>query len=199
VIVVTEVGGSEFFAPDRRLRSSVHTGQHYGENIVNSRISPGVSSPVSIVSDMRAEQQSSPKIGSGLAAVALVFVGGALGTLARAALLFDANSEVSHLIVLLSINTVGALVLGILTGSLHQGIITPRLNSVSRFLGTGLIGGFTSYSALALVSAEQLVSAPIVALVFGLGSVALGVVAAWTGFWSGSAAFRSMRVKESQE
>ena len=148
---------------------------------------------------MRAEQQSSPKIGSGLAAIALVFVGGALGTLARAALLFDANSEVSHLIVLLSINTVGSLVLGILTGSLHQGIITPRLSAVSRFLGTGLIGGFTSYSALALISAEELFTAPISAVVFGLGSVALGVLAAWMGFWVGSAAFRSMRVKESQE
>jgi fluoride exporter len=148
---------------------------------------------------MRAEHQSAPKFGSGLTTVALVFVGGALGTLARAALLLDANSDVTDLFVLLSINTVGALVLGVLTGSLDRRITSARNNAVRWFLGTGIIGGFTSYSALALVSAEQLFTAPTVAVLFGLGSVALGVFAAWVGFWLGSTAFRSMRVEGSQE
>ncbi|WP_156758882.1 fluoride efflux transporter FluC [Microbacterium karelineae] len=70
----------------------------------------------------------------------LVVAGGALGALLRWALTFDDSGVVSILIV----NVVGSALLGVVVGMLGDRHPLRRA-----FLGTGLLGGFTSYSALA--------------------------------------------------
>lgn len=187
VIVVAEVVGSAFFAPDRRLRSSVHTRQHYGENTGNLRISPGVSPAVTIVRSVREQHRNPSRFGSALATLGLVFIGGALGSALRSLLLFDSIAGGRNLLSLIAVNTLGSLALGFLIGNLHHRVASAQLEKVRVFVGTGLIGGFTSYSTLALLSAEALSTDPGIAIVFGLGSLVLGVVAAWLGLWFGSA------------
>lgn len=70
----------------------------------------------------------------------LVAVGGALGALLRWALTFDDAGVVSILIV----NVVGSTVLGVVVGMFGER--HPRRRAL---LGTGFLGAFTSYSALA--------------------------------------------------
>lgn len=74
----------------------------------------------------------------------LVIVGGAVGSLARGLLTlpFDGD-EAAGLAMLLAVNVAGCAALGFITGALGD---SPRLKAL---LGTGLCGGFTSYSALA--------------------------------------------------
>lgn len=115
--------------------------------------------------------------------IALVFAGGALGTLARELLMLAVPSTGRLPLSILIANLSGALLLGLLLemlgrpgerGSLHQ--------RVRAFLGTGVLGGFTTYSALAGATAVMLNDGlPLLALGYALGSVALGVLAAWLG------------------
>lgn len=76
----------------------------------------------------------------------LVVLGGAIGALVRGLLTlpFDPpDASVSGLIMLLSVNTLGSALLGVASGAIGD---RARLRA---FLGTGMLGGFTSYSALA--------------------------------------------------
>lgn len=79
--------------------------------------------------------------------VALVGLGGALGTLARAVITigFDAHEPVA----LLAVNLSGALLLGMLTALLKPRF-SPGAAHLQAFFGVGLLGGFTSYSALSV-------------------------------------------------
>lgn len=79
----------------------------------------------------------------------LVFIGGGTGALARALLLAAWPSPLFPLPVLV-INLVGALALGCLTGYLARREAAPRVRATRLLLGTGLLGGFTTYSTLAL-------------------------------------------------
>ncbi|WP_162893076.1 fluoride efflux transporter FluC [Microbacterium halotolerans] len=76
----------------------------------------------------------------------LIVLGGAIGALARGLLTlpFDPpDASVSGLVMLLSVNTLGSALLGLVNGAVGDRV---RLRA---FLGTGMLGGFTSYSALA--------------------------------------------------
>ena len=75
----------------------------------------------------------------------LVVFGGAIGALVRGLLTlpFDPpDASVSGLVMLLSVNTLGSALLGVVNGAIGD---RARLRA---FLGTGMLGGFTSYSAL---------------------------------------------------
>ncbi|WP_217135288.1 fluoride efflux transporter FluC [Leucobacter chinensis] len=83
--------------------------------------------------------------------VALVGLGGALGSLARALITisFDAHEPVA----LLAVNLSGALLLGMLTALLKPRF-SPGSAHLQAFFGVGLLGGFTSYSALCVQAIE---------------------------------------------
>jgi len=136
---------------------------------------------------MRKEHRNLSEFGSALVTLGLVFLGGAMGTALRATLLFESLAGGKNPFALMAVNTAGSLALGFLIGNLRHRATSAQLEKIRVFVGTGLIGGFTSYSALALLSAETLLSDTSVAIVFGLGSLVLGVVAAWLGLWFGNA------------
>lgn len=114
----------------------------------------------------------------------LVAVGGALGTGLREALslTFPPVSGVS--VTTGVINVVGAFVLGLLLEFLSgRGEDSGRRRDLRLFAGTGVLGGFTTYSALAtdtvlLGDTERFVAAgsyTVGTLVLGLAAAALGI------------------------
>ena len=88
----------------------------------------------------------------------LVFIGGGSGATLRALLLEVFPVEGLLPVTVLVINCAGALALGCLTGFLASSTAsywTPdALRSGQLLLGTGLLGGFTTYSTLALALAQ---------------------------------------------
>ncbi|MBF4608565.1 fluoride efflux transporter FluC [Curtobacterium sp. VKM Ac-1393] len=116
--------------------------------------------------------------------LALVALGGAIGTAARALLAgaFPAHDGVSWTI--LVINVVGAFCLGLLLEALaHHGADVGRRRAIRLLVGTGVLGGFTTYSTLADDTAQLLDGGrwgagsgyALVSVVLGLAAVALGV------------------------
>jgi fluoride exporter len=105
----------------------------------------------------------------------LVVLGGALGTGARAALQLAAGEALGPFFVPV-VNLVGAFALGWITAVLLRRADTPRTRAARMFAGTGILGGFTTYSALAVESAHD----PAL-LALGLGAAAVGTAGAWAG------------------
>lgn len=119
--------------------------------------------------------------------VVLVALGGALGSIARY-LLGAAIPRVGELPVdIFVINIVGAFLLGLLIETLvvwsHN---LGRRQDIQLFVGTGVFGGFTTYSALAVDTAVMLQQANIrAALIYSIGTVVLGAVATAIGVLAG--------------
>lgn len=131
----------------------------------------------------------------------LVFAGGAVGTALRYALILAIPSgRVGEIpCATFTANILGSLFLGVLVGFLTRPRFAsgPASNatgtapspkrtppqSARLFFGTGLLGGFTTYSAFALETVEILLQgAPLLAAGYALGSVVLGFTAALVGF-----------------
>lgn len=106
--------------------------------------------------------------------VVLVAVGGAIGTAARAGLTLAFSEDLGSALVPL-INVVGAFAIGILFGWRARMPQSSRAQRVQLFVGTGVLGGFTTYSALAVESADPGL------LWWGVATVLVGAVAAWGG------------------
>lgn len=106
--------------------------------------------------------------------VVLVAVGGAIGTALRAGITLAIGDDLGPALVPL-INVVGAFAIGILFGWRSRMPASSRAQRVQLFFGTGVLGGFTTYSALAVEAAEPGL------LWWGIGSVVLGTGAAWGG------------------
>lgn len=109
----------------------------------------------------------------------LVASGGAVGTLLRAAVGALWPSVLATLVV----NVVGAFLLGLIGERLAlRGPQTPRTTRTRLLVCTGGLGGFTTFSALALavqdLGAHGRVGA---ALAYGLGTLAAGAVACVAG------------------
>lgn len=105
--------------------------------------------------------------------VLLVAAGGTIGTAARLALgllLPDAG-----VLPVLIANVIGALLIGALTARL------PRATERRLLLGTGVLGGFTTYSAFTTGTVSLWTDAPLVALGYAVASLVLGVAAAALG------------------
>ncbi|ROP60500.1 CrcB family protein [Curtobacterium sp. PhB115] len=118
----------------------------------------------------------------------LVAVGGAIGTAARALLAeaFPAHDGISW--VILVINVVGAFCLGLLLDALaRRGPDVGRRRTIRLLVGTGVLGGFTTYSTLADDTAQLLDTGR-----WGAGSgyalltVVLGLLAVAAGVWVAS-------------
>ena len=115
--------------------------------------------------------------------VLLVFVGGCLGVLARALLSDHVGGATNFLTATFAINITGAFALSILIEALAlRGSDVGRRRAMRLFLGTGLLGGFTTYSALAVQTDVLLRHGHVgLALVYALGTVVLGFVASIAG------------------
>lgn len=116
-------------------------------------------------------------------AIALVFAGGSLGVFARAGLdrVFPDGPGLPTTTFL--INLLGAFALAVLIESLAlRGPDAGHRRVLRLTLGTGVLGGFTTYSALA-VQTDALVrdGHAATALAYAAGTVALGLVASLAG------------------
>jgi CrcB protein len=115
-----------------------------------------------------------------------VFLGGALGTAARAALVATVPSPPTWPVTVFAVNVIGSLLLGALVGTLGRRPATARGRSLRLLLGTGMLGGFTTYSALALDTVHlalggqvlQAVVVPVASVVVGIAAAALGIALA---------------------
>lgn len=103
-----------------------------------------------------------------------VAVGGAIGTAVRAGLTLALSADLGPALVPL-INVVGAFAIGILFGWRARMPESSRAQRVQLFVGTGVLGGFTTYSALAVESAD------LALLWWGVATVVVGTAAAWGG------------------
>ena len=119
--------------------------------------------------------------------IALVFAGGALGTGTRSAL----STAVPHFegvpLAVLGINVLGAFWLGLLLERLARtGADDGRRRDLRLLVGTGVLGGFTTYSALAADTATLLIEGhPGRAVAYALATLVLGLGAAWAGLRCG--------------
>ncbi|WP_404433856.1 CrcB family protein [Microbacterium lacus] len=130
--------------------------------------------------------------------IVAVFIGGALGTFARESTVLVVAAQEGVPWGILLVNMVGAFSLGVLLGALGaRDTETPVKRDVRLFFGTGVLGGFTTYSALATDTALLLESDPLAGSLYAVGSVIAGIALAALGVWVGSRVFP--RRADSQE
>ena len=115
--------------------------------------------------------------------IALVAAGGAVGTAVRAAVSLVVGDVGPVPVATLTVNLIGAFVLGALLEALEiSGPDRGRRLGARLFLGTGVLGGFTTYSALATATAELAVGGQVGwAAAYALGTVLLGGLASALG------------------
>ena len=129
-----------------------------------------------------------------MARIVAVLVGGFLGTFARFALdaLIPHTTPGAWAISTTLVNVTGSFVLGFLTASLWVRRSTPPWLKAG--LGPGLLGSFTTFSAIVLnvvaAAHEGRVADALLAL---LSSLLLGLAAAWLGLRLGARASRNTR------
>jgi CrcB protein len=117
-----------------------------------------------------------------LANIALVAVGGMVGTSARY-LIGAAIPKVAGLpVATFGINVLGAFLLGVLLEVLaRRGADVGRRRAVRLLVGTGVLGGFTTYSTLANDTANLIGAHPWHAISYSLGTVLAGAAASLAG------------------
>lgn len=112
-----------------------------------------------------------------------VFIGGVIGTAVRAALSEMQSSDWVWPWVTFCINMVGAMLLGFLLEYLARtGDDVGIRQSFRLFVGTGIIGGFTTYGTFILETDTRFMDAHMLAgLSYGVTSILLGLVFAACG------------------
>jgi fluoride exporter len=116
--------------------------------------------------------------------ILLVALGGAIGSVARFKLSGWVLQQASHWRFpagTFAVNVIGCFIAGLLAGlAVKQDVFTPEARV---FLFTGLLGGFTTFSAFGL---ETLVlfkrGEAGVAIANAVASVAVGLIVAWLGY-----------------
>lgn len=110
-----------------------------------------------------------------------VWVGGTVGTALRVVVTPD-RALASLPVATFVVNVVGAGLLGLLVERLSRRPEDRRQHVLGLLLGTGLLGGFTTYSALAVDCVQLLRSgATTAAVAYALGTLLVGGVACWVG------------------
>ncbi|WJL97152.1 CrcB family protein [Microbacterium sp. ET2] len=111
-----------------------------------------------------------------------VMAGGAVGAGLRALLLLPVagGARADVVAVTLVENVVGSFMLGVVVAVL--GDRRPRLRA---FAGTGVLGGFTTYSTFAVQTAQSTTDATATAILLVLASLLLGLLAAFGGLAAG--------------
>ncbi|AZS39269.1 Putative fluoride ion transporter CrcB [Microbacterium oxydans] len=107
--------------------------------------------------------------------ILLVAVGGTIGTAARLGLGLVLPQGGGFPFAVLIANIVGALLIGVLAARL------PATAELRLMLGTGVLGGFTTYSAFMTGALELWAGAPLLATAYLAGSLVLGLGAAALG------------------
>ncbi|WP_329105852.1 fluoride efflux transporter CrcB [Micromonospora sp. NBC_01699] len=113
--------------------------------------------------------------------LATVAVGGALGAAARYGVAVLWPTPSGHFPwTTLAVNLTGCLLLGLLMGFVNGRIAPHRL--IRPFLGTGLLGGYTTFSTYAVETRGLLATdRPLLACGYVLGTLAGALTAAWLG------------------
>lgn len=129
-------------------------------------------------------KQVSSVVTSILPRILLVAAGGALGSVARYLVVLwsgQAAGEGRFPLGTLAVNLVGCLVIGLVAGFCEQG---ESLSSDARlFVMTGVLGGFTTFSAFGLETVTLLRrDAFATALLYVTASVVGGLIAVWLGW-----------------
>ncbi len=129
-----------------------------------------------------------------LSYLGLAFVGGTAGTAAREAVSLGMPAVGGVPWAILTVNILGAFLLGLLLDSLARSGPDEGWRRRARILvGTGFMGGFTTYSALAADTAGLLgaghggASSPGVGLAYGVGTVLIGGLATFAGIATATA------------
>jgi CrcB protein len=118
----------------------------------------------------------------GWANIGLVALGGAVGTGTRYLIIMAIPPWAGVPMATLGINVLGAFVLGALLERLaDRGLDTGRSRRIRLLAGTGFLGGFTTYSALATDTATLLTTHAWRGIGYALGTVVLGAVASVAG------------------
>jgi len=122
---------------------------------------------------------------------ALVAVGGAAGTLARHGVAEVLDPDRLFPLATFLVNVTGSFALGALLAVLLVRDHRAPANRLRLLLGTGFLGGYTTYSALA-VETDTLLRGDHVALglAYAAGSVVAGLVAAFAGIAAARAVVR---------
>lgn len=107
--------------------------------------------------------------------ILLVAVGGTAGTAARLGLGLALPDVGGFPVAVLIANVVGALLIGVLAARL------PASADLRLLLGTGVLGGFTTYSAFMTGTLALWADAPLLAAFSAVGSLVLGLGAAVLG------------------
>ncbi|MFC6153672.1 fluoride efflux transporter FluC [Nocardioides yefusunii] len=120
-------------------------------------------------------------------ALTLAAAGGALGTFCRwlmASVLGDASGLSAGIVMA---NVIGAGLLGYVTARLGSSRLDPaRVRRLQVFLGTGVLGGFTTYSTLAVHGAQLVEAGDVLTAIWQVGAqIVLGVCAAVVGLLVG--------------
>ncbi len=121
-------------------------------------------------------------------ALLLAIAGGAIGVAARAVLTVPFADGAHPLVVpgiTAGVNIAGSFLLGVVVGGLDG-----RHPHLRVFLGTGVLGGFTTYSAFAVHAVTTFTAAPVIGLLLIVVSIFGGVLAAGVGLvtarrWAG--------------
>jgi fluoride exporter len=118
------------------------------------------------------------------ASIGLVAVGGMAGTGLRYLITVVTPQWSGVPVATLGINVVGAFLLGVLLELLAERSIDAGWSRRIRLaVGTGGLGGFTTYSALATDTAILAAAHPGQAAGYALGTVMLGAIASAGGIW----------------
>lgn len=126
------------------------------------------------------------------ASLALVFLGGTAGTAGREALGLALPNAGGVPWAVLAANLVGAFALGVLLEALVRGGADHGIRrSLRLLLGTGFLGGFTTYSALATDTAALFgAGSGWLAASYALGTLVVGALATAAGILVAAAAHR---------
>jgi len=121
--------------------------------------------------------------------VLLVFVGGAIGTTARYLLSVAVPPVLGLPVITFAINVTGAFVLGWLLETLAlRGRDEGRRRDVRLFAGTGILGGYTTYSAFAVDTDGLIVAANVGgSLLYAAATIVVGALATTAGIAVGAA------------
>ena len=121
--------------------------------------------------------------------IAIVALGGMVGTTARWALTSAVGTSARGFPTATLIeNVVGSFLLGaLLEGLLRRGAESPRGRVLRLGLGTGVLGGFTTFSSLAIELQRLLAGGQVtLAVVYAVLSLVLGILACVAGIALGS-------------
>jgi fluoride exporter len=122
----------------------------------------------------------------------LVAMGGAFGTALREAINILAPTWGGVPIATAAINITGAFLLGYLLEALTlAGEDRGTRRALRLFTGTGVLGGFTTYSALATDTVLLLQNHPVAALGYALSTVLIGAVVSWLGIMAATRLHRT--------